>query len=435
MEIKKKRLSVGGWILTAAGAAAGTIALLFYVRWLAWYVGEVSTSVESNALYFLGWIMVFIVVICAEALMLREVHRMIGRGEESGKVSGRDEVAAEIKRQIKETKVLWTAYMGVPALLNLLLFNFLSSGFIFSGMGGFSQYATIATMLRSEDEAERMRGIEAAMACDNRNLGRYLADIIEEGGEPSRKAAWAVGMRKDECAAGALRTLYGKGGERQRGAAVIALSSLGDSEIMGRALEDLHGGKGPRMEIILALGNLPYVSAEDALIEAAKREKIPGPIKAACFWAIAEMEKERFKRAWERDSSSFGFDAGRWTAPERKGWEPMVEALKGDSRMLKCAAVEALRYAGPVHVSRDLVEVFESSSRFEKCEGLEVKLHRYHTFVLVRSGLLRSKVLRSLAGVGDRDIVVWLDKVVADRKNADEVILLAKDLARQIRDL
>jgi len=153
------------------------------------------------------------------------------------------------------------------------------------------------------------------------------------------------------------------------------------------------------------------------------------------FWAISKIEQERFKQAWERDSRTFGYDAGKWQSPARKGWGPMIPALKGKSPVLKCAAVQALRYAGPVEASKDLMEAFEAAEKFENCKRLAVKPYRYRTFEVVMSELFRSSVIRALSGVGDKSVVGWLDKVGDDRKNADEVILLARDLARQIRQL
>ncbi len=433
MSAKKRPTGVIHIVLGAA-ALAGTVAMVFYIRWLAWYVGEASTSVESNALHFLGWIILLLAVICAEAVIVRDIYRYVG-GESRRKVSGRDEVALEIKRQITETKVLWTVYVAAPALVNLLLMNFLSGGFLFSGMGGFSQYATIATMLRSDDENEQLEGIEAAVASDNRKLGTYLADIIEEGGAMAEFAAWAAGMRRDYGAKKALRKLYLSGDKKQRATAIIALSEMKDYGIMGQALEDLKAGKSPRMNIIIGLGNVPYLEAEDTLVGIASNAKEPEPVRAACFWAVSKMEQQRFRDAWERDSVSFGYDPNTWKAPERKGWEPMVAALKGESAVLRCAAAQALRYTGPLESSKDLIDAFEAADRYENCKRLAIQPYKYKVFEIVQSGLFRSSVLRALAGVGDRNILTWLDRVAENRENADEVILLARDLARQIRNL
>jgi hypothetical protein len=421
-------------VLLGAVALAGTVAMVFYIRWIAWYVGEVSTSVESNALHFLGWIGILLVVVCAEAVIVRDVYRYVG-GEKHRKVSGRDEVAMEIKRQITETKILWTVYVAAPALLNLVLMNFLSGGFLFSGMGGFSQYATIATMLRSDDENEQLQGIEAAVASDNRKLGTYLADIIEERGAMAQYAAWATGMRRDFGAKEALRKLYLKGDKKQRASAIIALSEMKDFAVMEPALEDLKAGRQPTMNIIIGLGNVPYLAAEDTLIEMAADVKKPEPVRAACFWAISKMEQQRFREAWERDSVSFGYDPNTWKAPARKGWEPMVAALKGESAVLRCAAAQAMHYTGPPETSRELIEAFEAADKYENCKRLAIQPYKYKVFEVVQPGLFRSAVIRALAGVGDRNIVTWLDRVADDRSNADEVILLARDLARQIRNL
>ena len=422
-------------ILLATGSALGSAVMFFYIRWLAHYVSSVSTSVESNALYLLGWALLLFSVSFAESFIVRDIHRFMRRGEEKLHFSGREEVSREIQRRIKETKVLWTVYMGIPVLINVLVFNFFSGGFVLSGQGGFSRYATIATLLRSDDDTTRLKGIEEAAANETRELGIYLAGIIEEKGELSEYAAWAAAMRRDEAARKPLRGLYIEGNKKQKITAILGLAELKDIEGMKAAYDDLKNGSGPRLNIIIGMGEIPFLDAEDTLIEIAGNEKEPEPVRAAAFWTISKIYQEKFRRAWEKDSSTFGYDSRKWQPPERKGWEPMVAALKGDSLTLKCAAVQALRYTGPTSTSKDVIELFESTDRMEVCNQLAVRPYKYMITQIVTSGLLRAYILRALSGIGDKGIVTWLEKVGDDRKNADEVILLARDLARQIRQL
>ncbi|MFH1438167.1 MAG: hypothetical protein ABIJ56_20830 [Pseudomonadota bacterium] len=433
--VEKKSSSRAIVIVLAAASALGTAAMFYYIRWLAHYVSNVSTSVESNAIYLLVWALILFAVSFAEAFIVRDIHRLMRRGEEKMHFSGRDEVSKEIQRRIKETKVLWTVYMGVPVLVNVVLMNFLSGGFVLSGQGGFSRYATIATMLRSEDDKTRFQGIEEAAANETRELGIYLAGIIEEKGELSGYAAWAAAMRKDEAAGKALRALYIGGNKEQKIMAVLGLSELKDIEGMKAAYDDLKKGRGPTLNIVIGMGKVPFMEAEDALIRIAENEKEPEPVRAAAFWAISKIGQERFKQTWERDSNTFGYDPRKWQAPERKGWEPMVAVLEGDSMTLKCGAVQALRYTGPPNTSKDLMKLFESTDRVQACNQLAIRPYKYMITEIVTPGLLRADIIRALAGIGNRGIVSWLEKVGKDRDNADEVILLARDLARQIREL
>ena len=422
-------------VVLAAGSALGTATMFFYIRWLAHYVASVSTSVESNALYLLVWALLLFAVSFTEAFIVRGIHRFMRRGEEKMHFSGRDEVSKEIQRRIKETKVLWTVYMGVPVIVNVIVMNFLSGGFVLSGQGGFSRYATIATMLRSHDDKTRLQGIEEAAANERRELGIYLAGIIEEKGELSEYAAWAAAMRKDEAARKALRTLYIEGNKKQKITAALGLSELKDIEGMKAAYDDLKKGRGPRLNIVISIGDIPFMEAEDTMIQIAGNEKEPEPVRAAAFWAISKIYQERFKKAWEKDSNTFGYNPRKWQAPERRGWEPMVAVLEGDSMMLKCGAVQALRYTGPPNTSKDLMKLFESTGRVQACNQLAVRPYKYMMTEIVTPGLLRAGIIRALAGIGDKGIVSWLEKVGDDRDNADEVILLARDLARQIRNL
>ena len=415
-------------------SAAGTAGMYFYLKWLAWYIGEVSTSVERNALCFVGWIGMLFVTMCAEALLIRDAHRLLMAREERH-ASGRDEIALEIKRRVRETRTLWTVYLGAPALLNLLLMNFLSDGFVFSGITGYGQYATVATMMRSSDPVQRRRAIEDAVASSSPALGKNLAAVIAEKGELSALAAWAAGMRRDHAAKPALRRLYIEGDETQRGNAIIALSEMKDFKIMDRVLADMKAGRGPRMPVIIAAGNVPYMAAEEILVQIAGDKAQPVPVRAVSFWAISKIEQERFRLAWQQDSMTYGYNAKTWKSPLRQGWQPLVAALRDPSPVLRCGAVQALRYAGPVETSKDVIEAFEASGRFDKCEQLSVKPHKFKAFEIVKPGLFRSDVIRALAGIGDRSVVGFLDEVGEDKQNADEVILLAKDLARQIRNL
>lgn len=434
--LKNKKLIFGTVIIVSIG---GTVALYFYIKWILHYIGYVSVSVSSNWLYMCLWILLLLVVCLAESLIVREIYMgRIERGRREREFGGRldrEEISKEIARQVREAKVLWTVYVGLPVVFNLLLLNYLSGGFVLSGQGGFSRYATIATLLRSRDEGQRREGIEEAVGSENRALGRYLAQIIRRKGGLSAMAAWAAGLRKDRVAAPALRELFKGGNEKQRAAAAIALSRIGDDTGMHYALNALKEGKEPKIDIIVALGNSQFVDAEDEIIRIASDETQPEPVRATAFWAISRFEQERFKRAFERDSKKFGFSPSRWVAPERKGWEPMLEAIKGRSQLLKCAGVQALRYTGPVKISRELIKLFESSGRREKCQRFAVKHFKYVEFEIVRFGLIRSEILRALAGIGDRGILKWLELVAEDRKNPDEVILIARGVARQIRKL
>jgi len=415
-------------------SAAGTAGMYFYLKWLAWYIGEVSTSIERNAVYFLGFIGLLFVTMCAEGLIIREVHRLFMAREE-GHVSGRDEIAMEIKRRVRETKTLWTVYLGAPAIVNLLLMNYLSGGFVFSGMTGYGQYATVATMMRSSDVAVRRKAIEDAVASQNPALGKNLAAVIAEKGELSALAAWAAGMRRDNAARPALRRLYIEGDKDQRGNAIIALSEMKDFKIMDKVLADLKAGREPRMPVIVAAGVVPYMAAEEILVQIAGDAAQPVPVRAASFWAISRIEQERFRLAWQQDSMTYGYNAKTWKSPLRQGWQPLVAALKDPSLVLRCGAVQALRYAGPVETSKDLIAAFEASGRLEKCERLSIQPYKFKAYEIVKPGLFRSEVIRGLAGIGDRNVVGFLEEVGNDKKNADEVILLAKDLARQIRNL
>jgi HEAT repeat protein len=432
--MQKKPSSLLVTVAALVVSVAGTAGMYFYLKWLAWYIGEVSTSVERNAVYFLGWIGLLFVTMCAEALIIRDAHRLFTAREE-GHASGRDEIALEIKRQVKETKTLWTVYLGAPALVNLLLMNYLSGGFVFSGITGYGQYATVATMMRSSDTAQRRRAIEDAVASSSPALGRNLAAVIAEKGELSALAAWAAGMRKDQQARPALRALYIEGNKDQRGNAVIALSEMKDFKIMDRVLADLEAGSEPRMPIIIAAGNVPYMAAEEALVRMAGDAAQPVPVRATAFWAISRIEQERFRLAWQQDSMTYGYNPKTWKSPPRQGWQPLVAALKDPSPVLRCGAVQALRYVGPIETSKDLIEAFEASGRLDKCERLSLQPYKFKAYDIVKPGLFRSDVIRALAGIGDRSVVGFLETVGNDRKNADEVILLAKDLARQIKNL
>jgi HEAT repeat protein len=426
-----------GLLLTVSAlvvSAAGTAGMYFYLKWLAWYIGEVSTSVERNAVYFLGFIGILFVTMCAEALIIREAHRLFMAREE-GHASGRDEIAQEIKRRVRETKTLWTVYLGAPAIVNLLLMNFLSGGFVFSGMTGYGQYATVATMMRSSDMAVRRKAIEDAVASQGPALGKNLAAVIAEKGELSALAAWAAGMRRDHAAKPALRRLYLEGDKDQRGNAIIALSEMKDFKIMETVIADLKAGREPKMPIIIAAGNVPYMAAEEILVQIAGGTAQPVPVRAASFWAISKIEQERFRLAWQQDSISYGYNPKTWKSPPRQGWQPLVAALKDPSRVLNCGAVQALRYVGPVETSKDVIEAFEASGKLEKCERLSVQPYKFKAYEIVKPGLFRSDVIRALAGIGDRSVIGFLEAVGNDKNNADEVILLAKDLARQIRNL
>jgi HEAT repeat protein len=340
----------------------------------------------------------------------------------------------KIRRQMRETYALWFVFMGLPLLVNVLVMNSATGGYVLSGSGGLTRYATVATLLRSRDPVAQGQGVEESVGLTERSLGRYLAAIIAARGEHASEAAWAAATRGDEDAVVPLRWMFLKGDEEQRRRAVISLARLGDLRGAELAHKALMRGDGPELECIVALGLTAHEPAEDDLIALSANAERPDMIRAAAMWAVTEIEKGRFEAAYIQQKSP-ELTPSSMKVPRRRGFEPMLAALDGDSELLRCAAIQGLRYAGPVETAEPLMKVFDASGHMDKCQSFALEHHEKTRFELVRFGLVRSLIVDSLAGIGNRQIVTWLEKQADDRKNADEVILKARDLARQIRTL
>jgi HEAT repeat protein len=428
--------------LAAASAAVLTVALVIYVRWVVDFTLHWSDDLNANALHMLGMTIPLAVVSLLEGLVIRDVwHFVKGREQDDDlelpgerEKSSKERIRREVRRQVRETWTVWGAFIGIPLVLNVLLINWASGGYILSGQGGLSRYATVATMLRSPDPDVRHEGIFESVGLTERSLGVYLARIIAERGPQAEYAAWAAGTRGDEQAVVPLRWLFLEGDEEQRATAIISLARLGDRRGAELALMSARRAEEPQLESILALGLTAHQPAEDDLVELAADEDHPEVLRAAAMWAIGQIEQERFNEAFYAQRAG-GLPLSEMQQPERRGHGPMLDALDGDSDVLRCAAVQSLGYSGPVESAQDLIDVFERSGHLDKCPSLAIVQHDVTRVDFVRSGLIRSHIINALAKIGNRRIVGWLEEQAEDRDNADEVILKARDLARQIRKL
>jgi hypothetical protein len=428
--MKNRKLLMG---ICAAGAALLTVAMILYVRWTVDFVLNWSDDLVKNSLHMAGLTAVLASASVLEGLVIREIwHRF--RTEPEVERGDRDAMKREIQRRIRETKVLWTVFIGAPVLVNVLLINWASGGYVLSGQGGLTRYASVATMLRSPDPEMQERGIDESVGLTEKELGRYLATIIAARGEHASFAAWAAATRGDEVTVVPLRWMLIKGDPEQRKRAVISLARLGDRRGAELAYRILRSGDEPRLEAIISCGLTGHAPAEDLLVNLAGDPDEPEILRAAAFWAIAEIEKDRFRKAYEAQKAP-DLTPQTMKVPERKGYEPMLEALEGDSPVLRCAAIQALRYAGPVETAEDLMREFDQSGYTDKCQALSVEHHESTRFDLVQFGLVRSQIIDALAGVGNRSIASWLEDQAEDRKNPEPVILKSRDLARQIRSL
>jgi HEAT repeat protein len=438
--------------LLALGAVAALLltgAYILYARWLVDFVVNWSDDLVMNSLHLFGVCIPLALASAAEGMLMREGwHFYKGMTEPEEEIdideprSGRRDRARDlrakmrlkVKRQIRETWTLWLVFMGLPLLVNVLVMNASSGGYVLSGQGGLTRYATVATLLRSQDPVAQGMGVEESVGLTERSLGPYLARIIAARGEHASEAAWAAATRGDEDAVVPLRWMFLKGDEDQRRRAVISLARLGDRRGAELALKALRRGEGPELECVVSLGIAAHVPAEDHLVQLSGDAGRPEVIRAAAMWAVTEIEKARFERAYIEQKSP-DLTPRSMKVPERRGYEPMLEALDGDSQMLRCAAIQGLRYAGPVETADALTKIFDDSEHMDKCQSFALEHHENTRFEIVRFGLVRSLIIDSLAGIGNRQIVVWLEKQADDRENADEVILKARDLARQIRAL
>lgn len=419
-----------------------TVGMVWYVRWVVDFVLHWSGDLGMNGLHMLGMTVPLAAVSFLEGLLLREAwHFIKGQQEEEdpqlpGEVapSKRQRIKSEVRRQIRETWILWGVFIGVPLLLNVLLINAATGGYVLSGQGGLTRYAAVATMLRSDDPAERRDGLDAAVGLTERSLGIHVARIIARRGENAPLAAWVAGTRGDQEAVVPLRWMFLEGDEVERRAAILALARLGDRRGAQLAHQALRRGEEPRLELILTMGLTAHEPAEPMLQRMAGDSDVPEILRAACMWAIGQIEQERFSKSYYEQASS-GVPESEMVQPERRGYEPMLEALQSDSQVLRCAAVQSLGYSGPVEAAEPLMSIFEQSGYTQKCQSLAVEQHEVTHIEFVRFGLIRSQIIDALAKIGNRSIVTWLQKQGDDRKNADEVILKARDLARQIREI
>ncbi len=437
MKNRKTLLAVGIVV-----AAVTTVGLVFQVRWVVDFMLHWSDDLNANALHIFGMTIPLALASISEGLVIREAwHFVKGREEDrlievpgEKKMSGRARIKQEVRRQIRETWTLWGVFIGLPLIANVLLINHLSRGVVLSAHGGFSRYATVATMLRSPDPAVQDEGVYESVGLTDRSLGLYLARIIAGRGPVAEHAAWAAGTRGDQEAVVALRWLFLKGNDVQRPTAIIALAKLGDVRSGELASAALVRWEAPQLEIILALGLLTHGPAEKLLERVAADPSRDDILRAAAMWAIGQIEQERFNRAYVEQHSS-GVPPSEMTQPERRCYAPMLDALSSESQILRCAAVQALGYSGPVEAADVLMSTFERTGHAEKCQSLTVLQHDLTRVDFLFSGLLRSQIIDTLAKIGNRRIVAWLERQADDRKNADEVILKARDLARQIRNL
>jgi len=430
----KKGSKILLWLIIGIVSIAGTIGFCYYTDWLTKFILEKSTSIQKNFLFLLCWIFFALFVSFLEALLVRKSYRGIGkvflksRAEES-------EILGEKVEEVKETRTMLSIYFLIPLILNTFAADKISNGGVFTNRGIFGKVGTMKTMLRSDDPESRREGIKMSVNSPGEDVGDLIANIIEEGGKLSGDAAWAAGIRQDRRSIKALKKLYLMGNEKQKGIAIVALSELKDYSLVTEAINDLRGRKGPLVHIVVALGNLGCLEAIEEISKIAGEKEKGRLIRASAFWAISMIEQERFRRAWFEDSSKPGFDPKKWVPPRRQGWEPLIDALSDKDRVLQCGAVQSLRYAGPIETSRKLMEFFESIDRFAKCDELKFEAYPLKIFFLVSAGLLRTHILKALSGIGDRGIVSWLEKIAEDKSNADEVIVIAKDLANQIKGL
>jgi len=438
-------------LLSLAGVAAllFTGAYILYARWMVDFVLNWSDDLVTNSLHLFGVCIPLALASLAEGMIMREGwHFYKGMTEPEEEIDldepGRDrkdrsrelraKVRRKIRRQIRETYSLWLVFMGLPLLVNVLVMNSATGGYVLSGSGGLTRYATVATLLRSRDPVAQRQGVDESVGLTERSLGRYLAAIIAARGEHASEAAWAAATRGDEDAVVPLRWMFLKGDEDQRRRALISLARLGDRRGAELALKALRRGEGLELECIVALGLTAHEPAEDDLVALSGDEEKPDMIRAAAMWSVTEIEKGRFEAAYIAQRSP-ELTPASMKVPQRRGFEPMLRALDGDSELLRCAAIQGLRYAGPIETAEPLMKLFDASGHMDKCQSLALEHHEKTRFELVKFGLVRSLIIDSLAGIGDRQIVTWLERQADDRKNADEVILKARDLARQIRTL
>lgn len=436
-------------VLGGVAAVLLTAGYIVYVRWMVDFVLNWSSDLVMNSLHLLGVSMTLAAASVLEGLIVREiwhtVKSMTAKEEEidldafdehpgSRSRALRDKTKLKVQRQIRETWTVWLVFIGLPIAVNVLVMNAASGGYVLSGQGGLTRYATVATMLRSSDPEVLAQGVDESVGLTEKKLGRYLARIIAGRGELADEAAWAAATRGDEDTVVPLRWMFLKGDEEQRRWAIVSLARLGDRRGAYLAMRALEEGEDPRMECIVALGLTAYEPAETYLIDLSAESNEPDVVRAAAMWAVTEIEKGRFERAYHAQKGP-DLTAKTMVVPPRRGFEPMLEALEGDSEVLRCAAIQGLRYAGPVDVAEVLMREFEKADHLEKCQSLSLEHHESTRFELVRFGLTRSLIIDSLAGVGNRTIASWLEKQAEDRKNADEVILKVRDLARQIRHL
>jgi HEAT repeat protein len=231
-----------------------------------------------------------------------------------------------------------------------------------------------------------------------------------------------------------IRWLFLEGDPDQRATAIISLARLGDLRGAQLAYYALRRGEDPELELVLALGLTAHEPSELYLEKLAADVSRPEILRAAAMWAVGQIEMGRFGKAFNEQLSSGGSQADM-VQPPRRCYSPMIEALGGDSQVLRCAAVQALGYSGPVEAAKPLIGFFERADYMDKCQSLSIVQHDVTRVEFVKFGLVRSQIIDALAKIGNRSIVSWLERQGDDRKNADEVILKARDLARQIRQL
>lgn len=437
-------------VLGVVASALLTLTYILYMRWVVDFAVNWSEDVIKNSLHLLGVSVVLGVTCVLEGLIIREAWHFYrsktepeedidldvadGRPGTERSRSLRARVKQRMQRQIRETWTLWLVFIGMPLVVNVLVMNSTSGGFVLSGQGGLTRYATVATMLRSPDPELQRQGIDESVGLTERQLGRYLARIIAKRGEDAAFASWAAATRADEEAAVPIRWLFLKGDLDQRRTAVISLARLGDRRGAELAFKSLKRGEEPVLECMVALGLTGHEPAESYLESFAGDSAQPELLRAAAFWAITHIEQDRFRKAYEEQKSP-ALTAQTMNVPERRGYKPMLEALEGDSQVLRCAAIQGLRYTGPIETAETLMKVFEETDHLDKCQSLAVEHYKSKRYEIVKFGLVRGQIIDSLAGIGNRSIAKWLEKQAEDRENADEVILKTRDLARQIRNI
>jgi len=440
-------------MIVAGGAVALilTLADVFYARWAVDFITNWSDDIMVNSMHLMGVVGLLGAACIVEGLLVREAWHWY-RGLTGPKVEVDEAVLAiledrpkdrrgqlearrkRLDRQMRETWTLWLVFLLAPFVVNALVLNSFTGGYILSGQRGLSRYATVATLLRSKDPADQYSGIDDAAGLTDRGLGRYLASIIAARGSQAGFAAWAAASRGDDEAVVPIRWLFLKGDMEQRRVAVVSLARLADLRGAVLAEAALERGEEPRLECIIALGLMAHEPAEDLLEALGGNLEEPEILRAAAFWAIYQIERARFNKAVAAQASP-DLTPGTMKVPERKGWKPMVAALGSSSPLMRCAAVQGLACAGPVETAADVMKAFEASGHLDKCQSLTVQGMKSTRYSIVREGLFRSLAIDSLALIGNRQIISWLEGQASDRKNADEVILKAKDLARQIRQL